>query len=105
MSKIKATATDTKKPVYVVSVASYYEDSGELTSHCAAFATPEEAADWFETDWNEQADCYGGKKMTKKAKKEFLADLKDEKQDGIAEASCPENWGGWFEWKGIRTEI
>lgn len=96
-----------KKPyVYAVSVASFYENSGELTTHCAAFSTPEKAADWFETDWNDQSAYYGGRKLTKKAKKAFLAALKDEKKDCIAEAESPATWGDcWFRWKGIRTEI
>ena len=89
--------------VYAVSVASYYEDSGELTSHCAAFSTPEKAADWFETDWNDQAAFYDGKKLTRKAKKAFLDSLKGEA--GVAEASGPDEWGAWFKWKGVRTEI
>ena len=90
--------------VYAVSVASFCENSGELASHCAAFATPEKAADWFETDWNDQAAYYGGRKLTEKAKKAFLDALKG--KDGVAEAESPAGWGDcWFKWKGIRTEI
>lgn len=92
-----------KQYVYAVSVASFYEDSGELTTHCATAATPERAADWFETDWNDQAALYGGRKLTRKAKKAFLAALKD--KTGVAEASSPDTWGAWFKWKGIRAEI
>lgn len=95
-----------KQYVYAVSVASFYENDGELTSHCAAFATPEKAADWFETDWNWQAGCHHGRKLAKKAKKAFLDALKDEKKDFIAEAESPADWGGCrFKWKGVRTEI
>jgi hypothetical protein len=89
--------------VYAVSVASYYEDNGTLTTHCAVFSTPEKAADWFETDWNDQAGYYGGRKLAKKAKKAFLDSLKG--KDGVAEASGPDEWGAWFKWKGVRTEI
>ena len=97
-----------KQHVYAVSVASFYGNDGELTTHCAAFSTPEEAADWFETDWNWQGRFTGkdGKKLTKKAKKAFLAALTDEKKDCIAEAESPADWGDcWFKWKGVRTEI
>lgn len=89
--------------VYAVSVASYYEDSGELTSHCGVFGSAGEAADWFEADWNDQAAAYGGKKLAWKAKKAFLDGLKG--RDGVADASSPDSWGGWFVWKGTRTEI
>lgn len=99
----KTEKAETKQFVYAVSVASYYEDSGELTSHCAAFDTPEKAADWFETDWNEQAGFYGGRKLTKKAKAGFLASLKG--KDGVAEAASPDGWGPWFQWKGVRNEL
>jgi hypothetical protein len=102
----KTEKAETKQHVYAVSVASFYEAEGELTSHCAAFRTPGEAADWFEEDWNYQADCYGGRKLSKKAKKAFLDALEDEKHDCIAEAESPDSWGGCrFVWKGVRTEI
>jgi hypothetical protein len=102
----KTEKAETKQHVYAVSVASFYENSGELTTHCAAFATPEKAADWFETDWNDQATYYGGRKLTKKARKAFLASLTDEKHGCIAEAESPATWGDcWFKWKGVRTEI
>lgn len=91
---------DTAGAVYAVSVASFYEDSGELTCHCDVFGTPEEAADWFEKDWNDQADCYGGRKLTKKAKKIFLKSLTG--KDGVAEQGSPATWGPWFQWKGVR---
>jgi hypothetical protein len=95
-----------KQYVYAVSVASFYKNGEELTSHCDAFSTPEKAADWFEADWNWQADCYNGKKLAKKAKKAFIAALKDEKKDFIAEAESPAEWGDcWFKWNGVRTEI
>ena len=86
-----------------MSVASYYEDNGELTSYCTAFGTPQEAADWLESDWNDQADAFGGKKLTKKAKQEFLRGLT--KDIGISDMVSPENWGAWFTWHAIRTEI
>ena len=102
----KTEKVEKKQYVYAVSVASFYENDGELTSHCNAFSTPEKAADWFETDWNCQADCYHGKKLSKKAKKAFLDALKDETKDCIAEAESPAGWGDdWFKWKGVRTEI
>lgn len=102
----KTEKAEKKQYVYAVSVASFYENDGALTSHCDAFATPEEAADWFEYDWNWQAGCYNGKKLTKKAKKAFISALKDEKKDFIAEAESPADWGDcWFKWKGVRTEI
>jgi len=91
------------KAVYAVSVASFYEDSGELTSYCDAFASPEEAADWFETDWNAQAEQLGGKKLTKKAKKAFLGELKG--AAGIADAESPDKWGPWFKWHGVRKSL
>lgn len=94
---------ETSGAVYAVSVASYYEDSGELTSHCGVFGSAGEAADWFERDWNDQAAHYGGRKLAWKAKKAFLDGLKG--RDGVADASSPDSWGGWFRWKGIRTEI
>jgi hypothetical protein len=89
--------------VYAVSVASYYGDSGELTSHCAVFGSAGEAADWFDRDWNDQATTHGGLRLTWKAKKAFLDSLKG--RDGVAEASSPDSWGDRFVWKGVRTEI
>lgn len=89
--------------VYAVSVASYYVDSGELTSLCAVFGSAGEAADWFERDWNDQAAHYGGRKLTWKAKKAFLDELNG--RDGVADASSPDSWGDRFVWKGTRTEI
>jgi len=94
---------DTAGAVYAVSVASYYEDSGELTCHCDVVSTPEEAADWFEKDWNEQAGNYGYAKLTKKAKKKFLKSLTD--RGGVAEYESPANWGAWFKWKGVRRNL
>lgn len=92
--------------VYAVSVASYYGDDGELTSHCDVFGSAEEAADWFEADWNWQAGVYGGRKLARKAKRAFLDALEDEKHDFVAEAESPDTWGGCrFKWKGVRTEI
>jgi len=96
----KEEAVDTTGAVYAVSVASFYEDSGELTCHCDVFKTPEEAADWFEEDWNTQADYYGYTKLTKKAKKKFLKSLTD--KGGVAEEESPKSWGPWFKWKGVR---
>lgn len=98
-----AAAGSSGRAVYAVSVASFYEDSGELTSYCDAFASPEKAADWFETDWNAQAAQLGGKKLTKKARKAFLDALKG--ADGIADAESPTKWGPWFKWHGVRAEL
>ena len=104
--KIKHTKKTTKKSptiTYVVSVASYYEDNNELTSHCAAFFTPEEALDWFETDWNEQALMYGqGEELTKEMKADFISLLTGE--SGVAEVNSPSDWGVKFQWKGVREE-
>ena len=99
----KEEAVDTTGAVYAVSVASFYEDSGELTCHCDVFNTPEEAADWFEGDWNEQAKSYGYTKLTKKAKKKFLKSLTD--KGGVAEEESPKIWGPWFKWKGVRKNL
>ena len=89
--------------VYAVSVASYYGDGGELTSICDAFGSAEEAADWFERDWNDQAAAYGGKKLGKAAKEKFLKTLQD--RDGIADAENPPDWGAWFKWHAVRKTV
>jgi hypothetical protein len=89
--------------VYAVSVASYYEDNGELTSYCDVFGSAEEAADWFEADWNDQAEHYGGKKLGKAAKEKFLKSLQG--RDGIAEAESPPAWGAWFKWHAVRKTV
>ena len=94
---------ETSGAVYAVSVASFYEDSGELTSHCDVFGSAVEAADWFEGDWNDQAAHYGGKKLGKKAKEKFLKSLQD--RDGIADAENPPGWGAWFKWHAVRKTV
>ena len=94
---------ETSGAVYAVSVASYYEDNGELTSYCDVFGSAEKAADWFEADWNDQAEHYGGKKLGKSAKEKFLKSLQD--RDGIADAENPQDWGAWFKWHAVRKTV
>ena len=97
-------ATPVVRPaVYAVSVASFYEDSGELTSYCDAFDSAEKAADWFEGDWNDQAEMHGGRKLGKGEKEKFLKSLQG--GSGIADAANPPAWGAWFKWHAARKEL
>ena len=91
------------KVVYSVSVATYDGDNDSLTSYSGAFSTPEGAADWFEEDWNEQAEEYGGEPLDKEAKASFIRGLKS--KSGIADVENPGDWGTWMVWKGVRTEL
>lgn len=93
----------TKKEIlFAASVATFDEDCGELTSHCAPFRTAKDAVSWVKTDWNDQAEVSEGKTMVSAQEKKLLADLD---KDGFADLESPAEWPAWHKWKIVRTEI
>lgn len=93
--------------VYGVSVASFsFEDRG-VGVECDVFGSAEEAADWFERNWNEKAAKYGtgadrDNTLKATAKKKFFNSLKK----GKADAESPDEWWGpWFRWTAVKKSV
>ena len=93
--------------VYGVSVASFSFEDGGVGVECDVFGSAEEAADWFERNWNEKAAKYGtgadrDNTLKATAKKKFFNSLKK----GKADAESPDDWWGpWFRWTAVRKSV